>query len=147
MVRNKLMMRLFSVLSVLALLTACARQPNIKSGVDLEQLIKGKSQAPADRQEAIPNTYFELTAWTGDDGKTPSTATSATGTLGSTGQVACASASEKNGVDNTGRCEITIAGSKFKLKARDTVTLNGSGEVTLSCAGDAPAHCKALVVN
>jgi hypothetical protein len=141
------MTRLFSILPVLALLTGCAKQPTIKSGVDLEQLIKGKGRATADRQESIPNTYFELTAWTGDDGKSPSTVTSATGTLGAVSQVACASATEKNGSDNTGRCEVAIAGAKYKLKVRETVTLNGSGEVTLSCSGDAPARCRALVVN
>ena len=141
------MSRIFSALSVLALLAGCAQQANIKSGVNLEELIKGKGRASPDRQEAIPNTYFELTAWTGDDGKNPSTVTSATGTLGAVSQVACASATEKNGSDNTGRCEVSIAGAKYKLKARDTITLNGSGEVTLSCAGDAPARCRALVVN
>ena len=141
------MTRIFSTLSVLALLAGCAKQADIKSGVNLEELIKGKGRATPDRQEAIPNTYFELTAWTGDDGKNPSTVTSATGTLGAVSQVACASATEKNGSDDTGRCEISISGAKYKLKARDTVTLKGSGEVTLSCAGDVPARCKALVVN
>lgn len=115
--------------------------------MDLNQLIKGKSKVLPDRHEAIPNTYFELTAWTGDSSQAPETATSATGTLGSASQVACASAEEKNGSATTGRCEITVAGAKYKLKARDTVTFNGSGEVALSCAGDAPARCKALVVN
>jgi len=129
------------------LLVGCARQPAVKSGVDLEQLIKGKSPAAADSHEAIPNTYFELTAWTGDDAKAPSTAASATGTLGPASQVACAAATEKNSSENTGRCEITVAGAKYKLKARDAVTSNGSGEVSLACAGDAPARCKALVVN
>jgi hypothetical protein len=141
------MARVFSLLFALTLLAGCATQPTVKSGVDLEQLIKGKSQAIADSHEAIPNTYFELTAWTGDDAKNPPTAPSATGTLGSASQVACAAATERSGAENGGRCEITIAGSKFKLKARDSVVLNGSGEVTLSCAGDAPARCKALVVN
>lgn len=141
------MARLFPFLFALTLLTGCAKQPTVKSGVDVEQLIKGKSQATADSHEAIPNTYFELTAWTGDDAKNPPTAPSATGTLGSASQVACAAATDKNGADNTGRCEIAIAGSKIKLKARDSVILNGSGEVTLSCAGDAPARCRAVVVN
>jgi hypothetical protein len=141
------MTRLFPLVSALALLSACAKQPTVKSGVDLEQLIKGKSLATADSHEAIPNTYFELTAWTGDDAKTPPTAPSATGTLGSASQVACARATEKSGSENTGRCEISIAGAKYKLKAQDSVILNGSGEVSLSCAGDAPARCKALVVN
>jgi hypothetical protein len=141
------MTRLVPLLFTLALLIGCARQPTIKSGADLDQLIQGKSQAPADSHEAIPNTYFVLTAWTGDNAKNPPTVTSATGTLSSSSQVACASASEKNGSDNSGRCEITVAGAKFKLKARDTIALSGSGEVTLSCAGDAPALCKALVVN
>lgn len=59
------MTRWFSIIPVLALLTGCAKQPTIKSGVDLEQLIKGKSRTTADRQEALPNTYYELTAWTG----------------------------------------------------------------------------------
>jgi hypothetical protein len=141
------MTRFVPLFSVLALLTGCATQPAIKSGVDLDQLIKGKSQAVADRQEAIPNTYFELTAWTDDHSKDPSTATSATGTLGSASQVACATATEKNDSKDTGRCEISIAGAKYKLKVRDTVALKGTGEVTLSCGGDAPAHCKAIVVN
>ena len=74
------MTRLFTLLSALALLAGCARQPPVKSGVDLEQLIKGKSPAAADSHEAIPNTYFELTAWTGDDAKAPPTVLSPTGT-------------------------------------------------------------------
>ena len=59
------MSRIFSALSVLALLAGCAKQADIKSGVNLEELLKGKGRATPDRQEAIPNTYFELTAWTG----------------------------------------------------------------------------------
>ena len=131
----------------LALFTGCTKGPTVRSGVDLEQLIKDKNRVPPDSHEAITNTYFELTAWAQDSSKTPVTATSVPGTLGSTGQVACASATEKNGTDNTGRCEITIAGTKYRLKAGNTVALNGGGEVTLACAGDAPTYCKALGVN
>jgi hypothetical protein len=146
MMRQLFVTRFFP-LTALALLTGCATHPSIQSNVDLDQLIKGKSKALPDREEAIPNTYFELTAWTGDSSKAPQTATSATGISGSGSQVACASADEKNGTAHTGRCEITVAGIKYTLKARDTITFKGSGEVVLSCAGDAPARCKALVVN
>jgi hypothetical protein len=107
-------------------------------------MIKGKSKALPDRQESIPNTYFELTAWTGDSTRTPETVTSATGTVGSASQIACTTA---NGSANTGRCEIAVAGAKYTLKVRDAITLKGSGEVTLSCAGDVPTLCKALVIN
>jgi hypothetical protein len=141
------MTRLLPLLSVLALLTGCATQPVIKSGVDLEQLVKGKSKIPPDSHEAVPSTYIELTAWTGDNGKNPPTSPSATGTIASASQIACVSATEKNGSDNTGRCEITIPAGTYKLKSRETVTSNGGGEVSLSCSGEAPALCKALVVN
>jgi hypothetical protein len=40
------MTRLVPLLFTLALLIGCARQPTIKSGADLDQLIQGKSQAP-----------------------------------------------------------------------------------------------------
>jgi hypothetical protein len=59
----------FFPLTALALLTGCATHPSIQSNVDLDQLIKGKSKALPDREEAIPNTYSELTAWTGDSSK------------------------------------------------------------------------------
>ena len=141
------MAKFLPMLVALVFLTACSKRPAVKSNVDLETLVKGKSQSLPDRHEAIPNTYFELTAWTADPTKNPPTVASATGTLGSGSQVACASASEKNGAANTGHCEITIAGEKFKLKARDIVTLGGTGEVSLTCTGDGPAFCRALVVN
>ena len=141
------MTRLLPLLSVLALLTGCAQQPVVKSGVDLEQLIKGKNKIPPDSHEALPSTYVELTAWTGDSSKIVPTSSSATGTVASASQIACVSATEKNGSENTGRCEVTIPAGTFKLRFRDTVTSIGSGEVTLSCSGDAPALCKALVVN
>jgi hypothetical protein len=141
------MTRLLPLLSVLALLTGCGKQPVVKSGVDLEQLTKGKSKVPADSHESLPSTYFELTAWIGDSSKNPPTSPSATGTVASASQIACVSATEKNGSENTGRCEVTIPAGTYKLKSRETVTSNGGGEVRLSCSGDAPALCKALVVN
>ena len=125
----------------------CAKQPTVRSNVDLDQLINGKSKALADRHEAIPNTYFELTAGTADNDKNSPNPASAVGTLGPAGQVACVSATEMTAAQKAARCEITVAGAKFQLKAGDAVTLKGSGEVALSCIGDAPARCRALVVN
>jgi len=132
---------------VLLVVNGCANQATVRSNINLEKLIKGKSKALPDRHEAIPNTYFELTAGSGNNAANPQTLNSAVGTLGSTGEVVCVSARDRTESQNAGRCEVTVGGAKFTLKPRDAVTLKGSGEVALTCTGDAPTNCKALVVN
>jgi hypothetical protein len=140
-------LRCIAWVGLATLFTACSSKPIVKSDVDVDQMIQGKTKVTPEQHEAVPATYFELAAWTNDLNKEPSTTSSATGALGPGSVVACVSATEKNEKYNNGRCEITISAGTFSLKYRQTVTSNGSGEVKLACSGDSPAACRAWVVN
>ena len=135
------------IIAIFLFLGACSNKPTIKSDVDLERLVQGKAKVLPEAHEAVPGTYFELTAWKEDASKTPTTAPSPGAAIGPGSLIACAAATEKRQTDNTGQCEITIPSGTYKLKYRQTVTAGGSGVAVLSCSGESPALCKAWVVN
>lgn len=139
--------RVVQAVVLLLVLGGCSNKPAIKSDVDLERLIQGKAKVPPEAHEAVPGTYFELTAWKEDSSKSPATAPSAGAAITPGSLIACSGATEKNKTDNTGQCEITIPSGTYKLKYRQTVTAGGSGVAVLACSGESPAVCKAWVVN
>jgi len=139
--------RFAPALIVVTMLAGCAQKPVVKSDVDLQEIIQGKTKVLPERHEVGPATYFELSAWANDGTRVPPTLGSVPGPIEPSSVIACVSARENYEGENNARCEITLPAGTFTLKYRQVLTANTSGFVKLGCAGEPPALCRAWVVN
>ncbi len=135
------------LLVILPWLVGCGTKPTVRANVSLDELLKGKTKVLPDAHEAVPSTFFELKGHAGDTVHPPGADSAATGAISSASLVVCATATETQTPANTGRCEVTIPAGTYKLKYLEAVNSTGSGAVRLSCLGDSPADCAAIVIN